>query len=329
MASAMVSPVRFMVVSCGKRESWSMPPRWQGPEALLEPQDRGWKTAASPENRLLAEIKHQTWYVRLKEGRKAIKRRLKLAQYRGDKHTCPVCGTGLDRFKPVWKSWWREITAHNYIYPVSAIETFNADAYSCPACDASDRERLFALFQDEVWTARAPGRRLRLVEFAPSSALRRRLRGLPAVDYRSADLYRRSVDDRIDITAMSYPEASVDVMLCSHILEHIPEDRQAMREMFRVLKPGAFAIVMVPLIIGLDETQEDPAINTRDLRWTHYGDGDHVRQYGKRDFLGRLGAAGFRVERLGIAHFGQETFRRAGIADNSELIIAHKPARAS
>jgi predicted SAM-dependent methyltransferase/ribosomal protein L37AE/L43A len=278
-----------------------------------------------PEESVLAAIKHQAWYVTLKEGRKAIKRRLGLSQYRGNTYACPVCGTHLNSFKPVWKSWWRAIAEHNYIYPVSAIETFNAQAYSCPACDASDRERLFVLHLDRIWTSLDPSRRYRLVEFAPSVALRRRLRRLPSVDYRSADLYRRSVDDRIDITAMSYGDASIDMMLCSHVLEHVPDDRQAMREMFRVLKPGGFAIVMVPLIVGLDETLEDPAVNTRDLRWTHYGDGDHVRQYGKRDFFDRLRAAGFMVERLGISEFGTEPFRRAGIAENSELIVARKP----
>jgi len=152
------------------------------------------------------------------------------------------------------------------------------------------------------------------------------LRSLPFVDYRSADLHRHSVDDRIDVTAMQYQDNSIDMILCSHILEHIPDDRKAMREMHRVLVSGGFAIVMVPLIVGLDETQEDPAVNTRELRWTHYGDGDHVRQYGKRDFLDRLAAAGFAVERLGIDIFGVDTFRRAGIAENSELIVARKVA---
>ena len=272
---------------------------------------------------MLADIKHQAWYVALKEGRKAVKRRLNLRHYLGDAHLCPVCGTHLNGFKPIWKSWWRAIAEHNYVYPVSAVETFNAYAYSCPACDASDRERLYALQLDRACARLDPVRRHRLVEFAPSVALRRYLRGLP-VEYRSADLNRYSVDDRIDITAMRYEDASIDIILCSHILEHVPNDRQAMREMFRVLRPGGFAIVMVPLIVGLDETLEDPAIDTRELRWAHYGDGDHVRQYGKRDFLDRLRAAGFTVERLGIEHFGAETFRQAGIAENSELIVTHK-----
>jgi len=79
----------------------------------------------------------------------------------------------------------------------------------------------------------------------------------------------------------------------------------------------------LPLIIGLDETHEDPSIDTEALRWKYFGAGDHVRQYGKRDFIDRLEAAGLKVDQLGIEHFGAETFRRAGIAENSVLYVVH------
>jgi len=136
---------------------------------------------------------------------------------------------------------------------------------------------------------------------------------------------RNDVDDRVDLTAMpGYADNSVDIFLCSHVLEHIPEDRKAMRELYRILKPGGFGVVLVPLVIGIEETHEDPSIDTIALRWKYFGMGDHVRQYGRRDFVKRLAAAGFRVEQLGIDHFGAETFRRAGIADNSVLYVVHK-----
>ena len=120
-----------------------------------------------------------------------------------------------------------------------------------------------------------------------------------------------------------YADRSVDIILCSHVLEHIPEDRKAMAEIRRVLKPDGFAILLVPLVIGVDETHEDPSFDTDEaLRWKYFGMGDHVRQYGKRDFIKRLETAGLQIEQLGIDYFGAEAFRRAGIADNSVLYVA-------
>jgi len=110
------------------------------------------------------------------------------------------------------------------------------------------------------------------------------------------------------------------------VLEHVPDDRRAMAELFRVLKPGGFGIVMVPLVRGVDDTQESPDVNTDALRWKYYGSGDHLRQYGRRDFVQRLTAAGFKVDQLGMDYFGVEAFRRAGIAADSVLYVVRKQA---
>ena len=265
--------------------------------------------------------KHSLAYVTLKEWQKDLRRKFNLGKYRGTDFCCPVCGVGLSGFVGAG-SYVRMVQAHGYIYPLDAIETFNAAAYSCPSCDASDRERLYALYFDRVFAAHDPARRCRLLEFAPSFGLSRKLKRMPFIDYRSADLYRNNVDDRIDITNMRpYADGAFDVVLCSHVLEHVPDDRRAMRELHRILRADGFAIVMVPLVHGVDETNEDPAIDTPALRWKYFGSDDHVRQYGRRDFADRLAAAGFAVERLGIGFFGEDTFRRAGIAADSVLYI--------
>jgi SAM-dependent methyltransferase len=275
---------------------------------------------------MLSNLKHNAIYVAFKERRKAIQRRLRLPQYLGGDHSCPVCATNLRAFKPIWKSFHKNIALHGYIHPLTSIETFNTSAYSCPACDASDRERLYALFFDREFSALDRGRRYRLVEFAPSVTLRRKLNSFPFIEYRSADLFRKTVDDRIDITDMKpYGDGSIDVFLCSHILEHVPDDRKAMSELYRILKPGGFGIVMVPLVHGVEDTQESPDINTEALRWKYYMSGDHLRQYGTRDFVKRLSAAGFQVDQLGIKYFGEETFGRAGIAADSILYVVRKP----
>lgn len=263
-------------------------------------------------------------YDRVRKNGKVLKRAIKLPRYLGSTYRCPVCGIGLRAFRPMWKSYWRGVAKFAPVHPPTAMETFNLEHFTCPRCDAFDRERLTAIYLEEIFRTFDRNRTYRLLEFAPGDALRRKLKRYPFIAYRSADLSRKTVDERVDLTNMvTYPDRSLDIILCSHVLEHVPEDRQAMREIGRVLRPDGFAIILVPLVIGLDETHEDPDLNTEALRWKYFGMGDHVRQYGKRDFIRRLEAAGLRVEQLGIGHFGAEVFRRAGIAENSVLYVAH------
>ena len=253
---------------------------------------------------------------------KVLKRFVKLRRYLGMDYQCPICGVSLRAFKPIGKSYWRDTKKFGTIHPASSFETFNVAATFCPRCDASDRERLTAIYLERVFLAFDPGRKYRLLEFAPNEALPKKLKGYPFIAYRSADLSRKTVDERVDLTAMHrYADQSVDIILCSHVLEHIIDDRKAMREIRRVLKPSGFAVVLVPLVVGLEETHEDPSIDTEALRWKYFGMGDHVRQYGKRDFIERLESAGLNVEQRGIEYFGAEVFRRAGIADNSVLYV--------
>ena len=274
---------------------------------------------------MFARIKHSIPYMAFREWNKHLRRQIKLPSYRGSDHRCPVCGTRLRAFKPMWRSYWIGIEQYKPIHPVEAMETFNVAAFRCPCCDAFDRERLTALYLDEEFRSFDHARRYRLIEFAPAHALIKKLKRYPFIEYRSADLVRKDVDDRVDLTDMhGYADNSVDIFLCSHVLEHIPDDRKAMRELCRILKPGGFGVLLVPLVIGVEETHEDSSINTIELQWKYYGMGDHVRQYGKRDFVDRLTAAGFAVAQLGIDHFGADAFRTAGIADNSVLYVVRK-----
>jgi SAM-dependent methyltransferase len=273
---------------------------------------------------MFASIRHSVPYIRFKSFKKALKRAIKLPRYLGSDYRCPVCGVGLRAFKPIWRSYTRKVEQYGYVHRHAELETFNREAFSCPKCDASDRDRLFAIFLDNVLPSFAAGGTVRLIDFAPTEPLGRKLARNPSIAYRSADLYRNDVQDRIDLTDIRYPEASTDIFICSHIFEHIPDDRKAMRELYRILKPGGFGLVLVPLAVGVDETHEDPTIVSDELRWKYFGMGDHVRHYGRRDFVERLTAAGFLVDQLGVDHFGAETFRRAGIAANSVLYVVRR-----
>ena len=97
----------------------------------------------------------------------------------------------------------------------------------------------------------------------------------------------------MDITDIQYPDDSFDAIYCSHVLEHVPDDAKAMSELYRVLKPGGWAILAVP--IRGDTTFEDPTTTEPEERERLFGQSDHVRYYGK-DFKDRLEAAGFEVK---------------------------------
>ena len=100
---------------------------------------------------------------------------------------------------------------------------------------------------------------------------------------------------KMDVTDIHYPENSFDVIICNHVLEHIPDDRKAMNELFRVLKPGGQAILQVPISLTLEKTFEDSTIITPEEREKVFGQKDHVRIYGS-DYIKRLKAAGFKVK---------------------------------
>ena len=203
-------------------------------------ENRGWTTSGLQQvwhRAMFANIRNSLPYVRFKSAKKAIQRAIKLPRYLGSEYRCPICGVGLRAFKPIWRSYTRKVEQFGYVHRHAELETFNREAFSCPKCDASDRDRLMAVFLDGVLPSLTSGGNIRLTDFAPSDPLSRKLSGNPSIEYRTADLYRNDVQDRIDLTAISYPDASTDIFICSHMFEHIPDDRKAMRELYRILKP--------------------------------------------------------------------------------------------
>lgn len=248
----------------------------------------------------------------------------RLAQLFGKGMTCPVCLQAVDRFSPLPASIEETARQHGYEH-FGRGETFNPRHYSCPHCGASDRERLYALHLHQLADKLDGPARPRLLHFAPEHALSAFLRRQDKFDYRTADLERQDVDDRVDITAMSqYHDASFDAFICSHVLEHVRDDRAALRELHRILKPGGWGILMVPLMTHFEDTLEVDSATTEAERWHHYGQGDHVRLYAKTDFLHRLHANGFSVAQHDRHYFGDVAFRRHGISNSSVLyVVSH------
>jgi SAM-dependent methyltransferase len=197
--------------------------------------------------------------------------------YGGRGLECPCCGGRFRRFR-------------------SAGTPSRANA-RCPRCDSLERHR-----QHWLWLTRRSGlfgRPQRLLHVAPERILLDHLQAESGIDYVPVDKHEpgHSMPPGVgyaDLTALDFPDASFDAILCFHVLEHIPEDRLAMRELRRVLRPDGWALVEVPFECGRETTFEDPAARTPEERLRAFGQIDHVRIYG-RDFVERLEGAGFDV----------------------------------
>jgi SAM-dependent methyltransferase len=162
----------------------------------------------------------------------------------------------------------------------------------CPACGGLDRHRLIELWL-RINRDRIKGKRF--LHFAPEPILRRQIEPL-AGTYIGADIEPVQGDRRIDITAMDLSDGSIDVIVCSHVLEHV-DDRKALGEMRRVLAPQGVVLLLTPVVDAWDRTYENTDIASTEDRWLHFGQGDHVRYYG-RDVVDRITSAGFAVTRF-------------------------------
>ncbi|HEX7816657.1 methyltransferase domain-containing protein [Dyella sp.] len=234
---------------------------------------------------------------------------------------CPICSHSFPNFLPLPASYFQMFNQLNVPYSLDEFETLNVGQYTCPNCQASDRDRLYALFLKAYVQQRA-GQELRFLDIAPAPRLSQFLKSLPGVRYRSADLMSPLADDKVDITNMDgYADSSFDFIVCSHVLEHVPDDAAAIRELRRVLAPNGAAILMVPILLSLKETDEDPSVTDVNERWRRFGQDDHIRMYERSDFLQRLHAGGFQVKSLDVNVFGRDIFQRCGITEQSVLYI--------
>jgi len=162
----------------------------------------------------------------------------------------------------------------------------------CPNCGSLERHRLLWMhLANEVWP-KISSRKKDLLHIAPEPFFIRKLKPRPDVNYISGDLMMSESMAKLDLTDIQFWDNQFDLVICSHVLEHIPDDRKAMKELHRILRPDGFLIVMVP-IYGT-KTYEDFTITDPQQRLIHFGQEDHVRKYG-RDIVERLGECGFDV----------------------------------
>ncbi len=235
--------------------------------------------------------------------RRAPKLVLKLKQlyFFGTRYFCPVCHSSVRAFLEAGRP--------------------PRPGARCPICGALERHRsTWLLFQRETNLLNATPKRM--LHIAPEPAFTSHFKLLPQLTYLTADLYNPAAMVKMDITAIDYPPASFDVIYCSHVLEHVSDDRLAMREFYRVLSLTGWALIQVPITVA--QTEEDPTITTPQERERRFGQEDHVRNYGP-DVQTRLQEAGFLVHPLTLNIFTTaEERHRMGLQDDTPVFLCKK-----
>lgn len=239
--------------------------------------------------------------------------------------SCPVCSRDVKAFLPLPQELAQHFEEKGFDFKGFGFETLNYAAYLCPHCGASDRERLVALFLREEFSRRPPSA-TSILDFAPREGFTSYLRAFGPRSYHSADLFMDEVDLKLDAACMpEIKDASIDLLVALHVLEHIPDDHAAMAEFFRVLTPGGLGVFLVPIARKDDRASECPTASEAE-RWRRFGQDDHLRQFTRGMFQDRLVQAGFQVHLLDRSHFGLRSFHCHGISESSVLYVAAKPS---
>ena len=180
----------------------------------------------------------------------------------------------------------------------------------CPYCGSLERSRVLDFYLDKELNIYGQSQ-MKILHFAPEACLKKKLSLLDAT-YIDGDINPALADHLIDITNISYPENYFDLIICSHVLGHIPDEQKAIRELQRVLKQDGRALIMTVIDLNRIDTYEDKNATTPAVKLKAYGEDDLVRLHGK-DFVDRLERAGFKVDpidyRLTFTEVDQEKFR--------------------
>ena len=193
---------------------------------------------------------------------------------KGNNFTDPINGKSYRKFLP-------------YGY-----ETVRENVLS-PGTLSLERHRLFWLYLKSETSFFTEN--LKVLHFAPEQAFYKNFRNMKNLDYITTDLNSPIADVKADICNLPFSENEFDFIICNHVLEHIPDDTKAMRELYRILKPNGTAILQVPYQADLQTTFEDDSITDQKERAKIFGQYDHVRIYGM-DYFEKLREIGFKVE---------------------------------
>jgi len=225
--------------------------------------------------------------------------------YKGNKVECPVCERSFSKFLSYGSN-----VAHR-------------EGVLCPYDLTLERHRLMWLYlkdHSSFFTAD----KLDVLHIAPEQCFHKRFKDQKNLNYLTGDLVSPIADLHFDLHSIPLEDNRFDVVFCNHVMEHVDDALQCMKELYRVMKPGAWAIMQVPQDLSRDITYEDKSITSPEDREKHYWQKDHVRLFGK-DYPRWLEKAGFTVQEFDPKkEIGNELIERYRIIPSEILYIFHK-----
>lgn len=238
-------------------------------------------------------------------------------------HKCCCCKQTV-MYLPLSKYFTEMAERHQYPYHCS--ETLNEEEYSCPVCQSSDRDRFIISFLDRLNLSFASRKeKLKVLQFAPAAPIENWLKErCPNIEYHSTDLYMKSVTFHADIQNMdTIADDYYDIVICSHVLEHVRDDRAAMKEIYRILKPTGICLFLVPVPLDAPAIDEEWGLSESE-NWRRFGQNDHCRVYSKQGLVDRLTESGFQVHSANKDYLGEAFFHTVGLTDTSTLYVLSK-----
>lgn len=223
--------------------------------------------------------------------------------YMGRKVSCPICG-----------GHYREFLPYGYVH--------SRKNSLCPRCLALERHRLLWVYleRETNFFSSAP----KVLHVAPERCFIKRFERKLADNYITADLFSPLAKVKMDVQDIPFEDNFFDVILCNHILEHVDDDRLAMRELRRVMKVGGWGVLLSPINLKREKTYEDSSITSERGRAEAFGQKDHLRDYGL-DYPDRLREEGFEVECIDYARMlGEDKVKEFALSEDIIYLVRKK-----
>lgn len=235
--------------------------------------------------------------------------------YYGNKYKCNICSSKVRLMKP-------HGIKHEIFEKNTIIEAGYRENCTCPVCKSKDRIRMVYYYL-EKYTNVFVGKNC-ILHFAPEFPIKQKIKKNKYAEYYDGDIQKGRATYVVDITDIQFPDNKFDYIICNQVLEHIPDEKKAINELKRVIKPNGKIIITVPICVSNEKTFEDPNITDSKERLANFCQEDHVRLYG-RDFKKRLEKFGFEVEEWRVdEHVIEQVIEEYSFSKGGLIYIATK-----